>query len=271
MQIAPLNFPSRKVQVKKKSINCNNFSKGSTVVYFDMVFSLDADSESIVPEVQAEKEWSLGTQAAKTVNEEIAKGNPVIFRWTAEKKILSGLASAFIQESVMKLVERGTIQMVTGRFHFKKFSFTYFFTGSSSPLYDGQMLFHLHLSDGTPIPGIADNDEPIVSLRKTHVTNINTLPDQSRSPEEYTLPFTNDQPHNSPLVQFVSPTFNEIYYASTEVHPSTSPSHLEDLGSSDNHPSTQSYGVGRLSSDVNEPNSLPEIEIRLSSEIYPSR
>ena len=170
----------------------------------------------------------------------------------------------------MKLVERGTIQMVTGRFHFKKFSFTYFFTGSSSPLYDGQMLFHLHLSDGTPIPGIADNNEPILSLRKTHVTNINTLPDQSRSPEEYTLPFTNDQPHNSPLVQFVSPTFNEIYYASTEVHPSTSPSHLEDLGSSDNHPSTQSYGVGRLSSDVNEPNSLPEIEIRLSSEIYPS-
>ena len=60
-----------------------------------MVFSLDEDSESIVPEVQAEKEWSLGTQAAKTVNEEIAKGNPVIFRWSDRKKNLKWASICF--------------------------------------------------------------------------------------------------------------------------------------------------------------------------------
>ena len=168
----------------------------------------------------------------------------------------------------MKLFERGTI-------HFMVFSFTYLLIGSSSPLYDGQMLFHLHLSDGTPIPGIADNDEPIVSLRKTHVTNITTLPDQSKSSEEFILQTTDDQSQNSPLVPFVSATFNELYYTPTEVYPSTSPSHLEGLDSYDVHPSTRSYGVRRLSSDVDESHSLPEIEIRLSSpttssEIYPS-
>ena len=40
-----------------------------------MVFSLDEHSESIVPEILAKKEWSLGTQVAKVVNDEIAKGN----------------------------------------------------------------------------------------------------------------------------------------------------------------------------------------------------
>ena len=92
----------------------------------------------------------------------------------------------------MKLFERGTIQMVTDHFHFKEFSFTYLFTGSSSLLYDGQMLFHLHLSDGTPILGIPGNDELIVSLRKTHVTGTNTLPDQSISLEQYISPSTED-------------------------------------------------------------------------------
>ena len=31
-----------------------------------------------MPEVLAEKEWNLGTQVVKVVNDEIAKGNPFI-------------------------------------------------------------------------------------------------------------------------------------------------------------------------------------------------
>ena len=73
-----------KVQIKF-SINCNYFSNGSTRVYFETVFSLDESSKFASPQVLAEKEWTLGTQVAKIINDEIEKGNQVIVYWSEEK------------------------------------------------------------------------------------------------------------------------------------------------------------------------------------------
>ena len=127
------------------------------------------------------------------------------------------------------------------------------------------MVFHLHLSNGTPIPSSSDNpsifSQVVIStdsIMESYTMNIAASVDVSLPTNELTV-----SSPNNPHIHSVTVGFQNRDYSSTQLYPSFSNSILENQYSLVSSFTTQSINSNRLYSTIDMSSPLPSADNHL--------